>query len=96
MHATISIFNFKNFMLFITKFIKLKPIVKFKKFELHNRANLFGVTLKFFTHLSFSENFSRTAGNFQLKFYTPILCLYLGKMTKNYLINSNFDKVMPY
>jgi len=28
--------NFMNFISFIIKFIKFKPIIKFKKFELHN------------------------------------------------------------
>ena len=36
MYAIICIFDFMNFMLFIIKSIKFKPIVKFKKFELHN------------------------------------------------------------
>jgi len=34
--AIICIFDFINFMSFIIKFIKFKPIIKFKKFELHN------------------------------------------------------------
>jgi len=33
MHAIICIFDF---MLFIIKFIKFKPIIKFKKLELHS------------------------------------------------------------
>ena len=36
MYAIICIFDFTNFMSFIIKFIKFKPIIKFKKFELHN------------------------------------------------------------
>ena len=42
MHAIICIvdfMNFMNFVLFIIKFIKFKPIIKFKKFELHNYAD---------------------------------------------------------
>ena len=35
-HAITCIFDFMNFVLVILKFIKLKPIIKFKKFELHN------------------------------------------------------------
>jgi len=36
MHAITGIFDFMNFMLFIVKFIKFKPIIKFlKKFKLH-------------------------------------------------------------
>jgi len=34
MYAIICIFDFMNFI----KFIKFKPIIKFKKFELHNYA----------------------------------------------------------
>ena len=33
MHTIICIFDFMNFMLFIIKFIKVKPIIKIKKFE---------------------------------------------------------------
>ena len=36
LHAIICFFDFLNFMLFIIKFINFKPIIKFKKFELHN------------------------------------------------------------
>jgi len=36
MYAVICIFDYMNFMSFIIKFIKFKPIIKFKKFELHN------------------------------------------------------------
>ena len=36
MHAIIHIFDFMNFMLFVTKFTNCKPIIKLKKFELHN------------------------------------------------------------
>jgi len=35
---------------------------------------------KIFKSLRFSENFSSVAENFKLKFYTPILCLYLCKV----------------
>jgi len=38
MYAIICIFDFMNFMSFIIKFIKFKPIIKFKKFELHNNT----------------------------------------------------------
>ena len=38
MHAIICIFDFMNSMLFILKFINIKPIIKFKKFELHDYA----------------------------------------------------------
>jgi len=38
MCAIICIFDFMNFMSFLIKFIKFKPIIKFKKFELHNNA----------------------------------------------------------
>jgi len=34
MHAIICIFDFMNFMLFIIKFMKFKPIIQFEKFEL--------------------------------------------------------------
>jgi len=36
MYAIICIFDFMNFMPFLIKFIKFKPLIKFKKFELHN------------------------------------------------------------
>jgi len=36
MYAIICIFDFMNFTSFIIKFIKFKPIIKFKKFELHS------------------------------------------------------------
>ena len=36
LHAIICFFDFLNFMLFLIKFINFKPIIKFKKFELHN------------------------------------------------------------
>ena len=37
MHTITFIFDLiMKFMLFITKFIKFKPITKFKKFELHS------------------------------------------------------------
>ena len=42
MHATICISDFMNFMLFITKFIKLRTITKFKKSELNNRDSYCG------------------------------------------------------
>jgi len=32
----ICIFDFMNFISFIIKFIKFKPIIKFRKFELHH------------------------------------------------------------
>jgi len=34
--------------------------------------------------------------NFKIEFYTLILCSYLCKITKLYLIITNFDKLMPY
>ena len=33
MRALISIFDFLNFVLFLMKFIKFKPIIKFMKFD---------------------------------------------------------------
>ena len=36
MLAFTCVFDFLNFVSFILKFIKFKPIIKFKKFELHN------------------------------------------------------------
>ena len=36
MHAIICTFDFMNFILYITKFVKLKPIIKFRKFEFHS------------------------------------------------------------
>ena len=42
MHAIICISDFMNFLLFITKFIKLRPITKFKKSELNNRDSYCG------------------------------------------------------
>ena len=36
MYAIICIFDFMNFISFIIKFIKFKPIIKFRKFELHH------------------------------------------------------------
>jgi len=44
MHAIICLFDFINFMLFIMKFIKFKPIIKFKKFECHNNGSLYVCT----------------------------------------------------
>ena len=51
---------------------------------------------KHFTPLRFSGNFFTKAGNFQMKFYSPILCSYLCYTTKFCSFVSNFDKVMPY
>jgi len=36
MLAITCVFDFLNFVSFILKFIKFKPIIKFTKFELHN------------------------------------------------------------
>jgi len=41
-------------------------------------------------------NISTVTENFYIKFYTPILCLYLCKITKFYSVISNFDKVKLY
>jgi len=38
MLAITCVFDFLNFVSFILKFIKFKPIIKFKKFELHNHS----------------------------------------------------------
>jgi len=36
------------------------------------------------------------ADNFLAKFYTPVVCSYLCKITKFYSIIGKFDKDMPY
>jgi len=50
MYAIICIFDFMNFMSFIIKFIKFKPIIKFKKLELHNYDS--GISVVHCTQLS--------------------------------------------
>ena len=51
---------------------------------------------KHFTPLRFSENISPMTVNFQMKFYTPIVCSFIRWVTKFYSFVSNSDKVMPH
>ena len=46
--------------------------------------------------LKFSDIFSQTVGNFQSKFYAPIIRSYLRWRTNFYSTICNFDEVMPY